>query len=140
MQNDDVLISNSNIVTIKNLNFSYDIGVPSIVGADCIIKPKSKIILVGANGAGKSTLLRILTGQIFMNLDYEEFDINGTTRPNDQHNGVAYLGGVWKRRRTGFDGICPYTMDIAARDMMKQWQDEHISRRDELVKYQIYSH
>lgn len=135
MQNDDVLISNSNsIVTIKNLNFSYDIGVPSIVGADCIIKPKSKIILVGANGAGKSTLLRILTGQIFMNLDYEEFDINGTTRPNDQHNGVAYLGGVWKRRRTGFDGICPYTMDIAARDMMKQWQDEHISRRDELVK------
>jgi len=90
--------------------------------------------LAGGNGVGKSTLLRILTGQIFMNLEYDEFDINGTKCPNDQHNGIAYLGGVWKRRRTGFDGICPYTMDIAARDMMKDWQEEHIERRDELVK------
>ena len=102
-------------VNVRNLNFSYDVGVPNIVGLDCVIKPNSKVILVGANGAGKSTLLRILTGQIFMNLEYDEFDINGTKNPNDQHNGVAYLGGVWKRRRTGFDGICPYTMDIAAR-------------------------
>ena len=122
------------VVTVKNLNFCYDVGVPNIVGLNCIIKPNSKIILVGANGAGKSTLLRILTGQIFMNLQHDEFDINGTSRPNDQHNGIAYLGGVWKRRRTGFDGICPYTMDIAARDMMKEWQDENIERRDELVR------
>eukprot|EP00605_Chrysophyceae_sp_TOSAG23-4_P000488 GSChrysophyteH1.ASY1.ANO1.547.1 assembled CDS len=122
------------VVTVKNLNFCYDVGVPNIVGLNCIIKPNSKIILVGANGAGKSTLLRILTGQIFMNLQHDEFDINGTSRPNDQHNGIAYLGGVWKRRRTGFDGICPYTMDIAARDMMKEWQDENTKRRDELVR------
>jgi ABC-type uncharacterized transport system ATPase subunit len=90
--------------------------------------------LVGANGAGKSTLLRILTGQIFMNLDSDEFDINGMRTPNDQHNGVAYLGGVWKRRRTGFEGICPYTMDIPAREMMQKWQQENIERRDELVR------
>jgi CCR4-NOT complex subunit CAF16 len=122
------------IVNIKNLNFCYDAGVPNIVGLNCLIKPNSKIILVGANGAGKSTLLRILTGQIFMNLDSDEFDICGTDRPNDQHNGVCYLGGVWKRRRTGFEGMCPYTMDIAARDMMKKWQDEDIERRDELVR------
>lgn len=121
-------------VNVRNLNFSYDVGVPNIVGLDCVIKPNSKVILVGANGAGKSTLLRILTGQIFMNLEYDEFDINGTKNPNDQHNGVAYLGGVWKRRRTGFDGICPYTMDIAARDMMGKWQEENLERRDELVR------
>jgi CCR4-NOT complex subunit CAF16 len=122
------------VVTVKNLNFSYDVGVPNIVGLDCVIKPNSKIVLVGANGAGKSTLLRILTGQIFMNLEHDEFDINGTSRPNDQHNGVAYLGGVWKRRRTGFDGICPYTMDISAREMMKQWQEENLERRNDLVR------
>jgi CCR4-NOT complex subunit CAF16 len=122
------------VVNIKNLNFCYDAGVPNIVGLDCVIKPNSKIILVGANGAGKSTFMRILTGQIFMNLDHDEFDINGTQRPNDQHNGVAYLGGVWKRRRTGFEGMCPYTMDIAARDMMKEWQEKDIERRDELVR------
>lgn len=122
------------VVTIRNLNFSYDVGTPNIVGLDCVIKPNSKVILVGANGAGKSTLLRILTGQIFMNLDADEFDINGTSKPNDQHNGVAYLGGVWKRRRTGFDGICPYTMDTAARDMMGKWQEENLERRNELVR------
>ena len=123
-----------NVCTIRNMNFQYDAGVPNIVGLDCVIKPNSKVILVGANGAGKSTLLRILTGQIFMNIDADEFDVCGGSRPNDQHNGVAYLGGVWKRRRTGFEGVCPYTMDMAARDMMKEWQIEHKERRDELVR------
>lgn len=123
-----------NIVTIKNLNFSYDAGVPNIIGLDCVIPRAARVILVGANGAGKSTLMRILTGQIFMNIESDEFDINGSRTPHDQHNGVAYLGGIWKRRRTGFDGICPYTMDIAARDMMAQWQEEYKERRDELVR------
>lgn len=122
------------VVSIKNLNFAYDKGVPNITGLNCIIHPNSKVILVGANGAGKSTLLRILTGQIFIGLESDEFDINGNGRPNDQHNGVAYLGGAWKRRRTGFDGICPYTMDIAAKDMMTKWQEENLERRDELVR------
>lgn len=125
------------IVTIKNLNFSYDTSVngkKNIDGLDCVIEPNSKVILVGANGAGKSTLLRILTGQIFMGMDADEFDINGNQRPNDQANGVAYLGGTWKRRRTGFEGVCPYTMDCAASEMMAKWQAQHLKRRDELVR------
>mmetsp|Transcript_16020 Transcript_16020/g.15429 ORF Transcript_16020/g.15429 Transcript_16020/m.15429 type:complete len:349 (-) Transcript_16020:4-1050(-) len=123
------------IVNIKNLNFSYEKnGKPNIVGLDCVIEPNSKIILVGANGAGKSTLLRILTGQIFIGLEHDEFDINGNDKPNDQANGVAYLGGTWKRRRTGFEGVCPYTTDVAASEMMTKWQDQNKERRDELVK------
>lgn len=122
------------VVSIKNLHFQYDAGKPNISGLNCIIPQNAKVILVGANGAGKSTLLRILTGQIFMGLDYDELDINGTEKPHDQSNGVAYLGGAWKRRRTGFDGVCPYTMDIAARDMMAKWQEENLERRDELVR------
>ena len=124
-----------NVVSIKNLNFRYDTGAPlNINGLDCIIPANSKVILVGANGAGKSTLLRILTGVIYLGLESDEFDIAGTASPHDQAHGVAYLGGVWKRRRTGFEGIEPYSMDIAARDMMKKWQDENIERRDELVR------
>jgi CCR4-NOT complex subunit CAF16 len=123
------------IVTIKNLNFSYVTGgKPNLVDLNCVIEPNSKVILVGANGAGKSTLLRILTGQIFIGLDSDEFDINGTKKPNDQANGIAFLGGTWKRRRTGFEGMCPYTMDCAASEMMEKWQNQHIERRDELVR------
>jgi CCR4-NOT complex subunit CAF16 len=131
---DDSKIANKPVVSIKNLNFSYDKGKPNLVGLDCVIQPNSKIILVGANGAGKSTLLRILTGQIFMGLDHDEFDINGNQKPNDQANGVAYLGGTWKRRRTGFEGMCPYTMDCAASEMMEKWQHQNLERRDELVR------
>ena len=123
------------VVVIKNLNFRYDTGAPlNINGLDCVIPANSKVILVGANGAGKSTLLRILTGVIYLGLESDEFDIAGTATPHDQAMGVAYLGGVWKRRRTGFEGIEPYSMDIAARDMMKKWQDENLERRDELVR------
>ena len=63
---------------------------------DCTIPRGSRVILVGANGAGKSTLMRILTGQIFMNIEADEFDVCGNDKPHDQHNGVAYLGGLWK--------------------------------------------
>ena len=131
------------VVCIKNLTFSYgglDKNLPSYTGKlacdglDCVIPPNSKVILVGANGAGKSTLLRVLTGVIHLGMEHDEFDINGNDKPQDQFNGVAYLGGVWKRRRTGFDGADPYSMDIAARDMMKAWQDANPERRDELVR------
>jgi CCR4-NOT complex subunit CAF16 len=127
--------ANKPVVSIKNLNFSYVTGgKPNLVGLNCVIEPNSKVILVGANGAGKSTLLRILTGQIFIGMDSDEFDINGNKKPNDQANGVAFLGGTWKRRRTGFEGMCPYTMDCAASEMMQKWQEQHKERRDELVR------
>jgi CCR4-NOT complex subunit CAF16 len=131
----DTTKANKPIVSIKNLNFTYDIEKgPNIVGLDCVIQPNSQVLLVGANGAGKSTLMRILTGQIFMGLDHDEFDINGKNKANDQANGVAYLGGTWKRRPTGLSGVCPYTLDCAASEMMLKWQNENIERRDELVR------
>ena len=122
------------VMKVKNLSFSYAPEKPNIVGLDCIIKPKQKVILVGANGAGKSTLIRILTGLIWHDMEYDEFDINGKEKVNDQVNGIAYLGERWKRRRTGFEGICPYTVDSAPSEMFKKWQKDHKERRDELVK------
>uniref|UniRef100_A0A7S3L594 ABC transporter domain-containing protein n=1 Tax=Amphora coffeiformis TaxID=265554 RepID=A0A7S3L594_9STRA len=122
------------VAAIKNLNFSYEAGKKNLVGVNCTIEPNSRIILIGANGAGKSTLMRILTGQIWTNLEFEEFDVCGTAKPNDQSHGIAYLGGTWKRRRTGFEGVCPYTMDCAAGEMMEKWQEKYKERRDELVR------
>lgn len=128
------------VVSIKNLCFSYDKTKKQMQGVDCVLPPNSKVILVGPNGAGKSTLLRIMTGGIFMGLSHDEFDINGSGGrgvPNDQQNGVCYMGGdgfMGARRQTGMGGTDPYTMDIAARDLMKGWQEEYIERRDELVR------
>ena len=137
MNDDDVMAPVPAIlpVDIQNLTFAYDMNKdPNIVGLNCAVQPNSKVILVGANGAGKSTLLRILTGQIFMGLKSDKFSINGKPKANDQFNGVAYLGGTWKRRRTGFEGVCPYTMDVSASEMMAKWQEQFPERRDELVR------
>jgi len=121
------------VVTVKNLHFTYD-ATPTIVGVDFVIPARAKVILVGANGAGKSTLLRILTGKIFLGLESDVFDVCGTSTPDDQANGVCYLGGTWKRRRTGYEPPSPYAMDIAAGEMSKDWQEQYRTRRDELVR------
>eukprot|EP00592_Proboscia_alata_P023913 CAMPEP_0194444218 /NCGR_PEP_ID=MMETSP0176-20130528/127139_1 /TAXON_ID=216777 /ORGANISM="Proboscia alata, Strain PI-D3" /LENGTH=727 /DNA_ID=CAMNT_0039270561 /DNA_START=116 /DNA_END=2301 /DNA_ORIENTATION=+ len=121
-------------IDVQNLSFSYIRGKPCITNLNLTVPPNSKILLVGANGAGKSTLIRMLTGQIWTGMEYDEFSINGTAKPNDQHNGVTYLGGAWKRQQTAFEGMCPYTVDCAASEMFKGWQEEHVERRDELVR------
>ena len=123
-------------MTVKNLSFSYEpTKKKDIVGLDCVVPPGSKTILVGANGAGKSTLIRILTGLIWTSdVEFDLFDINGREKVNDQVNGVAYLGERWKRRRTGFEGVCPFTLDTAPTEMFVKWQKDYKERRDELVK------
>ena len=122
------------LIIAKNLNFSYIKGKPTISNLNLVVPPNSKVLLVGANGAGKSTLIRMLTGQIWTGMHYDEFSINGRKSPNDQQHGVCYLGNTWKRQQTGFNGICPYTIDCAASEMFVKWQEEHVERRDELVK------
>merc|ERR1719148_224285 len=133
---DAVAADEAHVMSVKNLSFSYDVEKKhDIVGLDCLVKPNSKVILVGANGAGKSTLIRVLTGLIWTSdVSFDEFDINGREKVNDQVNGVAYLGERWKRRRTGFEGVCPYTLDTAPTEMFAKWQKDHQERRDELVK------
>ena len=89
-------------IAVQNLSFSYIRDKPCITNLNLTVPPNSKILLVGVNGAGKSTLIRMLTGQIWTAMEYDEFSINGTAKPNDQHNGVTYLGGAWKRQQTAF--------------------------------------
>ena len=128
-------VEDTPLIVAKNLNFSYIRNKPpTIANLNLVVPPNSKVLLVGANGAGKSTLIRMLTGQIWTAMEYDEFSINGSSKPNDQNKGVCYLGNTWKRQQTGFDGICPYTIDCAASEMFVKWQTENAERRDELVK------
>mmetsp|Transcript_42745 Transcript_42745/g.129896 ORF Transcript_42745/g.129896 Transcript_42745/m.129896 type:complete len:662 (-) Transcript_42745:87-2072(-) len=128
-------VNSKPLIVAKNLNFSYIKNKPpTIANLNLVVPPNSKVLLVGANGAGKSTLIRMLTGQIWTGMQYDEFSINGSSSPNDQNNGVCYLGNTWKRQQTGFNGICPYSIDCAASEMFIKWQAEHVERRDELVR------
>ncbi|KAH8043774.1 ABC transporter [Aureococcus anophagefferens] len=114
--------SDKPVVNIRNLTFAYETGGrKNINGLNCVIPPNAKVILVGANGAGKSTLLRILTGVIYLGLEHDERTASRTSAASG--SGAA-----------GFEGIEPFSMDIAARDMMKKWQAENLERRDELVR------
>merc|ERR1712194_446047 len=134
VDNDEQAKSPLNPIVVKNLSFSYIKNKPTITNLNLTVPPNSKVLLVGANGAGKSTLIRILTGQIWTGTEYDEFSINGTNKPNDQNNGVTYLGSAWKRQQTAFEGMCPYSIDCAASEMFVDWQAKYADRRDEIVK------
>lgn len=121
------------LVHVRNLIFQYDEApTPVLCGVDFDIHVGERIVLVGANGAGKSTLLRVLSGT-HLSRTWDAFDVLGNTHPSDQFNGLAYLGGVWRRKLTNFSGMSAFRMDVRAGDMMQKWQEENRVRRDILV-------
>tara|TARA_B100000674_G_C37949532_1_gene966544 strand:- start:710 stop:1522 length:813 start_codon:yes stop_codon:yes gene_type:complete len=119
------------IVEIKKLFFQY-FDKKILFDINLEIEENEKIILIGSNGAGKSTLLRVLCG-LHMATNYEHFEVLGDRSPNDQCNGLCYLGNRWERN-ISFCGVSPYMGDIRAGDMMKKWQEDNIERRNELVE------
>jgi CCR4-NOT complex subunit CAF16 len=119
------------LVNIKNLSFSY-FEKNILFDVNFNVKENEKLLLIGANGAGKSTLLRIICG-LHSARHFNEFNVLNTRSPNDQFNGLAYLGNRWVRN-VAFMGQSPYTADIGVHEMMKRNQEENKERRDELVK------
>ena len=57
----DIIMDQNNkpLISVKNLNFSYTPDRKDIVNLNCIVPPKSKVILVGANGMCRLCLLCI---------------------------------------------------------------------------------
>ncbi len=62
-----------NIISIKNLSFSYSGGINVLENLSFDIKEKDFIAIIGANGSGKSTLLKLIlrelnpsSGEIFI--------------------------------------------------------------------------
>lgn len=118
------------LVEIDKLNYKYS-NTDILSGISLSIRENERILLVGKNGAGKSTLLRIIAGMHIVR-DYNKFDILGNNIPQDQCNGLAYLGNKWERS-ISFGGTTPYIADIKVKNMLKHWQEEYIDRRNELV-------
>jgi len=54
---------NSNIITLDNVNFSYDNNT-ILKNIDINLNMESKIILVGPNGSGKSTIVKLMMNEI----------------------------------------------------------------------------
>ena len=118
------------LVNIKNLYFNY-FDIKILFDINFNVKENEKILLIGSNGAGKSTLLRVISGLHFA-YNFSEFNVLGSDRPNDQFNGLAYLGNRWFKN-ISFVGSTPYVCDIYVKDMMKQLQNDFLDRRNKLV-------
>ena len=119
-----------NLIKVKKLNFEY-FGTKILYDVNLEVNENDRLLLVGSNGAGKSTLLRVLSG-MHLSRDNEIFNVLGKSTPQDQCDGLAYLGNRWVRN-ISFVGQFAYTADIRAGDMMKIWQNNNLERRNELV-------
>ena len=119
------------VVDIQNLNFSYYDNVNILNNINLNIKSSEFNLLVGDNGAGKSTLLRIIAGMHLVR-DYDIFSVLGNSSPNDQFNGLAYLGNTWQKNQA-YVGNLNYCCDIKVTNLMKKNQEKYKLRRDILV-------
>ena len=119
------------VVDIKNLNFSYYNNDNILNNINLNIKSSEFNLLVGENGAGKSTLPRIIAGMHLVR-DYDTFSIIGNSSPNDQFNGLSYLGNTWQKNQAYVRNL-NYCCDIKVSNLMKKNQEKYKLRRDILV-------
>ena len=65
------------IISLKNVSYSYYGKIPAILNIDLSVKKGELFAIIGQNGSGKSTLLNILNALIFP--DSGEVLFKGTT-------------------------------------------------------------
>ena len=78
------------LITVKDLSFSYPDGQPALVDINLVIYKGSSVALVGPNGAGKSTLVLHFNGVL-----RSDGRVRLLGRPIDEHN------LSWARSRVG---------------------------------------
>lgn len=116
-----------------NLCFSYEKQVQCLHDVTMEIPAGKRIILVGANGAGKSTLLRLLAGKHLVPRTVE-FQVLGRRAPQDQIDGLAYLGNNWQRTVAFAGNGVAYQADIPVAKMSQKLQEKYPERRDMLMR------
>src|ERR1700694_574273 len=91
-------------------------------GADCMITPPDRVVLVGANGTGKSTLLKILAGT-------ESLDYGSVSRAKGISAGYLPQDGLALSGRTVFAECMSVFSQLRA---MEQEMEELTGRMSEL--------
>lgn len=120
------------LVHVAGLTFNY-FDKKVLYDVNLHVKPGERVLIVGSNGAGKSTLLRVLAGRHMAPMD-SEFSVLGSRAPQDQCNGLAFLGNNWSRTVAFAASNVAYQCDIPVKDMMSKLQQQYPERRDMLVK------
>lgn len=129
-------------IDVRSLTFEYKTSRMSSVARGPVLRginfslPRgSRCLLVGDNGCGKSTLLRLIGGKHIH--DAEAVKVLGkssfhTTALNTHR---VLMASDWGRRTVAFQGFgMAHQADIAVGDLLKDMQEEHRERRDELVR------
>jgi len=80
------LESGNDVLTIKNLSFSYDGKKKLFEDFDLLIKKRERLFFVGANGCGKSTLIKLIIGRLVPTAGYIEAGYNVDVGYYDQEN------------------------------------------------------
>lgn len=120
------------LIHVKNLTFNF-FDKKVLFDINLNLQPGQRCLVVGSNGAGKSTLLRVLAGKHMVPHSCE-FSVLGSRAPQDQINGLAFLGNNWSRTVAFAASNVAYQCDIPVKDMMSKLQKDYPERRNMLVK------
>lgn len=80
------IASGNDVLTVKNLSFSYPNGKKLLGGLSFLVKRNDRLFIVGPNGCGKSTLIKLMLGKLQATEGYIEGGYNVNIGYYDQEN------------------------------------------------------
>ena len=80
------IASGNDVLTAKDLRFSYPGGRELLGGLDFLVKRNDRLFIVGPNGSGKSTLIKLMLGKLMPTGGYLEGGYNVSVGYYDQEN------------------------------------------------------
>ena len=80
------IASGNDVLTVKDLSFSYTGGKRLLCGLSFLVKRNDRLFIVGPNGCGKSTLIKLMLGKLQATEGYIEGGYNVNVGYYDQEN------------------------------------------------------